>query len=144
MHVKKFEDILKQLKESTGPTGKKFKYDLGYCNFTFELWMVLHKKDCNGSFTNRTQYLTPINSAYQEHFENLDAYKREANFKRILKKLTLDDVVIAVNRAKVIMDNNQTNGLTLRMYGRYKYFIDNPSLTIWESVEKILEECEIV
>ncbi|NLX93449.1 MAG: RloB domain-containing protein [Clostridiales bacterium] len=143
-HVSKFEGILKQLRESTGSKGKNFKYNLGYSNFTFELWMVLHKKDCNGSFANRSQYLAPINSAYQENFEDLDKFKREANFKRVLNKLTLNDVASAVNRAKVIMNNNKTNKLKLMIYGRYKYYIDNPSLTIWESVEEILKDCNIM
>lgn len=144
VHVNKFEDILKQLRDSTGSEGKNFKYDLGYSNYTFELWMVLHKEDCNGSFAHRKQYLASINSAYQEDFEDLDKLKREDNFKRVLKKLTFNDVVSAVNRAKVIMNNNKTNKLKLMIYGRYKYYIDNPSLTIWESVEEILKDCNIM
>jgi hypothetical protein len=26
------------------------KYNMGYSNFTFELWFILHKTDCNASF----------------------------------------------------------------------------------------------
>ena len=58
---------------------KKIKYALGYSNFTFELWMILHKRDCNGSLTDRRQYLNPINQAFGEKFENLDQYKHEDN-----------------------------------------------------------------
>lgn len=29
-------------------SGKDIKYQLGYSNFTFELWIIVHKTDCNG------------------------------------------------------------------------------------------------
>lgn len=29
-------------------TNRSITYELGYSNFAFELWMVLHKHDCNG------------------------------------------------------------------------------------------------
>ena len=32
---------------------KNITYKLGYSNFTFELWMILHKQDCNTCFDNR-------------------------------------------------------------------------------------------
>ena len=41
-HIEKFENILKEMKEADRQ--KKIKYQLGYSNFTFELWMILHKK----------------------------------------------------------------------------------------------------
>lgn len=45
-HIDQFNKSLSELKESSG-IGKKIKYHLGYSNLTFELWMVLHKIDCN-------------------------------------------------------------------------------------------------
>lgn len=41
-------------------------------------------------------------------------YKHEDNFKRILSRLTLNDVVDAVNRAKKILQTNQENGYVLQ------------------------------
>ncbi len=61
--------------------GKAIKYTLGYSNFAFDLWMVLHKADCNRSLSYRHQYLDPINRAYQEHFSDMDEYKKENNFR---------------------------------------------------------------
>lgn len=69
--------------------GKSITCHLGYNNFTFELWMILHKADCNGLMTHRSQYPAPLNRAYGENPENLNQYKSEDNFKRFLKKLTL-------------------------------------------------------
>lgn len=43
VHITKFKNILSELKEANSTKGRKFKYALGYSNFTFELWMVLHR-----------------------------------------------------------------------------------------------------
>ena len=101
---------------------KKIDYELGYSNFTFELWMVLHKKTCNGSFANRSQYLEPINQAYGEKFEDLAHYKREDNFKRCLSKLSLEDVKSAIGRAQAITENNKAGGKKIITYMGYKYY----------------------
>ena len=86
---------------------------LDYSNFTFELWIILHKTDCNGAKTHRKQYLPELNKAYDEKFEDLQEYKRENDFKRILKKLTIEDVISAVKRAEAIMKRNEKSGYRL-------------------------------
>jgi len=143
IHVQQFKTALDRMK-SAEKIGKSIKYNLGYSNFAFELWIVLHKADCNGSLTHRRQYLLSLNRAYAKQFENLDQYKHEDNFKRILGKLTLDDVGQAVRRSKAIMQTNQENGYVLRQHKGYKYYIENPSLSIWGIVEKIMDECGLL
>ena len=49
---------------------------------------------------NRTQYLSPLNRAYNTNFENLEEYKQENNFKKLLRSLTLEHVRQAVKRSK--------------------------------------------
>ena len=83
---------------------------LGYSNFPFELWMVLHRKDCNGLLGHRSQYLLHINQVYGESFEELDHYKAHDAFHRCLAKLTLDDVKAAIRRAEAITRNNERDG----------------------------------
>ncbi|MBP1566725.1 MAG: RloB domain-containing protein [Oscillospiraceae bacterium] len=139
--IEKFETVLSELKEAKEQ--KRIEYRLGYSNFTFELWMILHKQNCSGSFTDRSKYLNPINSAYDENFIDLKTYKKEENFKRCLSKLNITDVKKAVERSKRIMDNNKKNGNIVKQYKGFKYLPDNPSLTIWEIVEQILNECKI-
>lgn len=39
-HIDRFHRILKEMKEAK--TLKNISYHLGYSNFTFELWMILH------------------------------------------------------------------------------------------------------
>ena len=144
VHVVKFKNILSELKEANFTKGRKFKYVLNYSNFTFELWIVLHKQICNGVLTNRTQYLQHINKWYEEKFENLDQYKHEDNFKRCLSKLTIDNVREAIKRAKNIMNIKESNGEHEEQYKGFTYYKENPSLTIWKSVEEILRECELL
>lgn len=104
----------------------------------------MHKSDCNGSYAHRRQYLAPLNSAHHEIFENMGEYKHEDNFKRILSRLTLNDVVDAVNRAKKILQTNQENRYVLQQYKGYRYYKENPSLAIWEAIEKILKDCGLI
>lgn len=74
----------------------------------------------------------------------MDEYKHEANFKRCFGKLQLSNVIDAVNRAKTIMQKNKDNGYVLQQYKGYRYYKENPSLAIWEAIEKILNDCELM
>lgn len=136
VHVDKLKRILSEMKEAK--TQKRISYVLGYCNFTFELWMVLHKIDCNGPYSHRSNYLDPVCRAFGEQFEDLDHYKHKNTFKRCLKKLTLEDVKTAIQRAECITSKNKENGKVLEKYKGYFYYRDNPALSIHEVVKKIL------
>ena len=141
VHVEKFRNILSEMKEAK--TQKRITYRLGYSNFTFELWIVLHKKDCNGKLTHRRQYLEHINRAFGESFENLDQYKHEDEFKRCLGKLSIDNVRDALRRADMIDMNNKKDGKTFVEYKGYTYYRDNPALSINEAIRMIFDECRI-
>lgn len=143
IHVKQFMETMDNMKKAK-ELGKQIVYQFGYTNLTFDLWIILHKADCNGSYTHRGQYLAPINSVYIENFQNMDEYKHKNNFKRILSRLTLNDVVSAVNRAKSIMHINQDNGYVLQQYKGYSFYKENPSLAVWNAIEKILKDCGIM
>lgn len=139
IHTERFQAVLKEMKEAK--TLKKIKYYLGYSNFTFELWIILHKQDCFGSFSNRKQYLSPIQKCFKEKFEDLDHYKNEGSFKRCLNQLSLDDVKSAIKRSKRLEWQNEEDGKKVIKYSGYSYYQENPSLSIHHVVEKILTEC---
>lgn len=141
IHVIRFQTVLSEMK--TARMNKHIVYNLGYSNFTFELWMVLHKRDCNGPLSHRSQYLAPINQAFSENFEDLAHYKEHDNFHRCLAKLTLDDVKAAVRRAETIARNNELDGKKQLQYMGYKYYQDNPALSIHEAVKRMLTECGV-
>lgn len=142
IHVQQFTETMDNMKKAN-EAGKYINYKFGYSNLTFDLWIILHKADCNGSVSHRKNYIAPINRAYEESFESMDEYKHEDNFKRCLGKLQLSNVIAAVNRAKAIMQRNQENDYTLHQYKGYKYYKENPSLAIWEAIEKILKDCRL-
>lgn len=137
--IDKFRSVLSQLKDAKEQ--KSIEYRLGYTNLTFELWMILHKKDCNGSLSDKSKYLNHINLAFNEHFNTLKSYKEEKNFIRCLSKLSLSDVQNAVKRAEKITQINKEIGNTLKNYKGFRYYQDNPSLSIHEIVDEILKEC---
>ena len=142
VHVRQFETTLKKMKEAQN-IGKAVKYSLGYSNFAFDLWMVLHKADCNGPLNFRHQYLHPINSAFHEQFSSMDDYKHEDNFKKLLGKLSLSDVWTAIDRAEGIMKRNKELGIPLHQFCGYEYYTVNPSLSVGDVVKIILEECKV-
>lgn len=142
IHVKRFLDAMDQMKKAQ--TYKQVTYKSGYTNFTFDLWIILHKIDCFGAYSHRKQYISAINKAFGESFENMDEYKKEPNFKRCLNKLNLNDVIVAIKRAKTIEKKNQENGYTLQQYRGYRYYKENPSLSAWEAIEEILKDCKLI
>ena len=124
--------------------GKGIRYELGYSNLMFELWIVLHKADCSGIITDKNQYLRKINSAYGTHFESLAQYKEKNNFATILSKLSLADVIAAIDRAKILMGRKDANGEVKFTYRKYEYYLNNPALSIWKKVETVLKECGVL
>ena len=141
VHTEQFIETMDKMKEAQ--RSKQVKYFFGYSNLAFDLWIVLHKRKCNGPKSHRRQYLSDINRAYDEHFENMHQYKHEDNFKRCLSKLTLGDVKIAVQRAKDIMKTLKDNQAHPQQYKGFEYYTENPSLEIWRIVEKILIACKL-
>lgn len=124
--------------------GKQVKYISGYNNLTFELWIILHKSDCNASLVDKNQYLPMINSIFHENFQGLKEFKKEYNFKRCLRKLDLSDVCDAVRRSEVIMRQNSEKGYSLQSYKGYRFYNENPSLASWEAIKKMLLDCGLI
>ena len=141
-NTKRFFNILSEMREACRL--KNINYKLCYSNFTFELWIILHKIDCYTRLSDKTQYLKLINKAYDTNFRSLHDYKKEDHFKKgILDKLTLDDVSSAINRAKSISVKNKKDGYKECEYKGYKFYKENPSLSIYGHIKKILRDCDL-
>lgn len=143
VHVDQFYTTMDRLKE-TKSLGKEVTYHFGYTNLAFDLWIVLHKANCNSSLAHRSHYLSHINRAYNEHFESMDEYKHEDNFNRCLRKLSLANVLQAITRAQKIMQRNQENGYILHEYKGYRFYKENPSLELWQAIKSILADCKLI
>ncbi len=143
-HVKQFNKVLEDLK-NVKEINDNIEYKLGYSNFSFDLWIILHKRQQIGSVNHRKQYVDGINKAYNEKFQFINDYKEEKNFKRILSKISLSDVITAVNNGNEIRKKNeQYSKDNYRKYGQFEYYTENPDMTINECVEQILKECEAI
>ena len=72
-------------------------------------------------------------------------YKIEKKFKNILNKIDIEDVTNAIDRAEKIMSQNQneTSGHLKHLYG-FKYFTENPSLSVHNIIRGILRDVGIL
>ena len=141
--IQTVHNTLGRLKEAKG-LGKSIIYRWGYSNLSFDLWMILHKQNCNAELTDVGKYLSHINRVFDEHFESMKEYKEEANFKRCLGKLTFPEVLTALSKAKSIMQRNKQDGYPITQFKGYRYYIHNPSLDLWQPIEAILSDCGLL
>lgn len=136
-----FQKSLTYMREAEGL--KKVKYHLGYSNYTFDLWIILHKNPYFSTVSHRKNYLSVINRTYNCGYESMDEYKEKRNFNKILEQLSLQDVINAIERAETIERNNNQNGYRKVSYRNYSYFKNNPSLNLHEYIKKIFDEIKI-
>ena len=141
--IQTVHNTLGRLKEAKG-LGKSIVYKWGYSNLSFDLWMILHKQNCNAELNDVGKYLTYINRVFDEHFESLKEYKEEANFKRCLEMLTFPEVLTAISRAKAIMQRNERDGYQRIQFKGYCYYSHNPSLDLWQPIETALLDCGLL
>ncbi len=141
VHVAQVETTMDRLKKASSL--KSTKCHPGYSNFSFELWIVLHKTNGRTLLAHRRQYLKAINSSFEESFDDLHEYKHEDKFKRILRKLTLADAIKAVAQANTIMHDLRAEARPVWRSG-YEYFRENPSLSLHVIIEKILKDTGLI
>ena len=142
-HVLSIENTLGRLKDAKN-LGKAITYNWGYSNLSFDHWMILHKQNCNAEMSDVSKYLNHINRVFDAHFESMKEYKEEDNFKYCLGKLSFLEVFSAIERAKNIMKRNERDGYPLTQFKGYKYYMHNPSLDLWQPLEKILTDCGLL
>lgn len=134
-----FQDTLDNM--SAAAENYNLTYVLGYSNISFDLWMILHKRDCNGSKAKNDQYLANLNAAYATPFLSMKAYKDGGAFENLLKGIPLLDVRDAVGRATAIQQANAQN-YKPQFYRNYKFFTNNPALSIHERIQELFDFCK--
>lgn len=85
---------------------KYVDYKLGYTNFSFELWIILHQRQMKHSISHRKEYVKYFNEEFKRDYDYIDEYKVEVEFKKILSDITLDNIYLAIKRAKEIRKAN--------------------------------------
>ncbi len=141
-HKMKFYRIIDEMRDAEDEF--KISYKLGYSNYTFELWMLLHVADMRYVVQDRKAYLAPINKWFHRNYADLDEFKREAEFQDILDKfVTLDSVKQAIRRAEKIVKQNAEDGKKKENYKGIVFYQDNPDVSVHEVVRLIFEVCEV-
>ena len=135
---KKFFGLLDEMRNAEKTFG--ITYQLGYSNYTFELWMLLHVTDMEYAVQDRYAYLKPINKCFKLRLRNLDEFKSEKVFLEILDKyVTLDSVFQAIARAEKIVQQRKT----AENYKGFSFCRDNPDISVHEVVKLIFEVCKV-
>lgn len=138
----KFYALLDEIKDTESEFG--IRYKLGYSNYTFELWMLLHVADMNYAVSDRYAYLKPINRYFGRNYASLDAFKSRDEFQGILNEfVTLDSIRAAVKRAEKIAVQNASDGKAQENYKGFRFFRENPDVTVHEIVKIIFEVCGV-
>ena len=120
-------------------------YRLGYSNYTFELWMLLHVADMNHAVPNRKSYLPLINRWFARNYSDIDEFKHEKEFQQILDEyVSLNSVKQAINRAQQIVSLNAETGKTKENYKNVSFYQDNPDVSVHEIVQMIFDVCKVI
>ena len=128
--------------------GKETKYEqaidlanenhivLGYSNYCFDLWLVLHKKEYDGTVQNQDGYADVLRSVYGlEPDANI---KKEKRVRQIVDQIDLQDVKLAIHRAESIADNNKNKNGNVTA-GGHRYF-DNPDTQMHTLLQFLMKE----
>lgn len=119
-------------------------YKLGYSNYTFELWMLLHVTDATHAVQDRHLYLTQINRWFHRNYSNIDEFKSANEFQRILDEfVTLDSIKRAISRAERIALLNGEDEKTKENYKGFTFYRDNPDISVHEVVQMIFDVCKV-
>ena len=142
VHTTQFLGMLDELKEIKN-NHRNYSYSLGYSNFAFELWLLLHKDYNFVSLAHRSSYIQPINEAFGTSFIRLKDNKHKEPFGKLLDKITLQDVKRAIATAESIRPTHIANGYSMVEYKGFEYFRENPDITVNECVKRIIKDCKI-
>lgn len=79
---------------------KKYHIFPAYSNISFNLFLILHKKDYNKKTTPNDNYLKDLRKVYK--IDSKTHTKSEEGCLKIIKQITLEDVKKAIQRAKKV------------------------------------------
>jgi len=138
----KFYGMIDEMRTAEGEFG--IIYELGYSNYTFELWMLLHVTDMNHAVQDRHSYLAFVNRWFHRNYTSIDEFKSHDEFQDILNEfVTLDSIRLAIRRAEIIVQNNAEDKKTKERYKGVTFFRENPDVSVHEVVKMIFEVCEV-
>ncbi|MDR0645441.1 MAG: RloB family protein [Elusimicrobiota bacterium] len=145
-YIGNFENIVKKINEANELKKDGIEYyKIGYSNLSFELWILLHKINLTSPISTKDNYLFHINKNFAPHqkVKHISDYKQKRYFERqILSKIKLSDVLMAIEFAKEIETKNYLDK-KCKEIADFKFYPDNPDLTVHKCVEEILISCVV-
>lgn len=143
-HIKNFDNLCKATKQASKLL-KSCEFSIGYSNYTFEVWILAHRQQVP-MIVDRFKYYQHINRVYGFQFLNNDDYKKEKNFKALLKLLSLNDVInnALPECARIRQHNENFNQNLKRQCTGFTYFITNPDTTLDKFVQSVLVDAGIL
>lgn len=138
----KFKQLIDDMRKVEDEYG--LIYELGYSNYTFELWILLHVKNMNYAVSDRYAYLSSINNAFNRSFKDLKEFKKEENFQKILEEyVNLDSVFQAIERAEKIVETNRETVKIKENYKGIEFYHDNPDINVHDIIKLIFKVCGV-
>ena len=103
-------------------SNKENKIELGYSNYSFDLWLLLHKEDYFAVVPNQKEYEDEIRRVYGLPAE--ESIKRGRKVERILEQIEWPDIKTAIERAEKIAIDNE--GRQENITAGNNIYYDNP------------------
>ena len=121
---------------------KKEKVICAYSNFSFGLWIILHKEYETPTVTNSDDYYEKIKRIY--NLQSIEgSIKTEDNFKKVIEQITIEDVKRAIHNAQRLRKNRIENGNVLYREKNGEIHYEQPYVEIDKFIEEILIKCNI-
>ena len=127
------DKLNKELKPSKRKSGRHIYH--AYSNVNFDLWLILHKKECSGCVWKNDAYIQDVRKNYG--LKSTDNIKNEEIINKILSQITLEDVKDAIKRAEQIRSGKvKADGWNI---GNTLVF-SNPDFSIDQFLKTVLED----
>ena len=137
-----FYALLKNISDAKKIFG--INYELGYSNYSFELWLLLHVCGMSQTLSSRKDYLRYINKYFQKKYVKFEQFKSEKEFCSILNEfVTIDSVKYAIKNAEKIVAINCEAQKHIS-YKNFEFYPQNPDLTVHRIVDRILKTCGVL
>ena len=121
----------------------KNKFNMGYSNINFDYWLALHKLEKNkiiyGEKSSNDAYVKILKKVYQ--LSDRDDVKNSDIIKKMVSKITLDDVFQAIDCCKLIEKHNRQTPEKECYTQKNNIYYTNPDMQIYKVVEKLLKIC---
>ena len=141
-HQKRFMHLLDEMKKAE-KLGKQIHYVLGYCNFSFELWILMHVTNAQRSLSDRSHYLKELNKAFRKSFTSMKEFKKEQNLNLLFKELSLENVRQAIKRSQNLMKQQNEYAEKPKRYKKFDFYESNPSLSLGKIFTDIFNEIKL-